>query len=190
MPNAVSTEALTVILACRIGYDRLGKAEVENFDHAVWRDSDVRRFEIAVENTLLVRGVHRVGDLPGDGQGAIDRKRRARCRTRSDDLCQSLARHQLHHEGQDTVCLLQSVHLRDVWVIECRQQPGLALETRAARRVVGERRRQDLDGDRPFQSRIERAIDFSHPAGVDQRLDRVLANLAARHCWNVAVRVA
>ena len=43
----------------------------------------------------------------------------------------------------------------------------LALEARAAIRIVGERRRQDLDGDVAVEPRIAGAIDLAHAARAD-----------------------
>ena len=40
---------------------------------AVGADLDVRGFQVAVDDALLVRGLEGVGDLPGDGQGVGER---------------------------------------------------------------------------------------------------------------------
>ena len=46
---------------------RLGQTEVEHFDRAVVTQLDIRGLEIAVDDAVLVRGLERLGDLPGDG---------------------------------------------------------------------------------------------------------------------------
>ena len=48
---------------------RLGEAEVEDLHGAVGADLDVRGFEIAVDDPLLVGGLEGLGDLPGRWAG-------------------------------------------------------------------------------------------------------------------------
>ena len=50
----------------RVVRDGLADAEVQHLDDAARRDLDVRRLQIPVDDALLVRGVERIGDLPGD----------------------------------------------------------------------------------------------------------------------------
>ena len=73
-------------------FRRLGEAEVQNFHRAIVPHLDVRGFQIAVDDPLLVRGFERLGDLLRDGQGLIDRDRaRARCAaTRSSPSTSSI----------------------------------------------------------------------------------------------------
>ena len=47
------------------------------FHHAVGPDLDVRRFQIAVNDALLVGGFERLGDLPRDRERVGQRKARA-----------------------------------------------------------------------------------------------------------------
>ena len=58
-------------------------------------------------------------------------------------------------------------------MIERRQHFGFALEAREAIRVAGNRRRQHLDGDRPFQVAVGGAIDLTHTPRTDLRGDVV-----------------
>src|SRR5262249_31071588 len=50
----------------RVGADRARDPEVENFDDAGWRDLDIRRLKIAVDDAALMRRFERERDLPGD----------------------------------------------------------------------------------------------------------------------------
>ena len=59
---------LCQIRAGGIAARRLRQAEVEDLDDAVGRDLDVGRFQIAVNDALLVRRFQRLGDLPRDRQ--------------------------------------------------------------------------------------------------------------------------
>ncbi len=62
-------------------------------------------------------------------------------------------------------------------MVQRRQHAGFALEARQPVAVRGEPRRQHLDGDIAAQLRVARAIDLAHPAGAQQRRDRVRADL-------------
>jgi hypothetical protein len=46
----------------------LGQAEIEDFDLTLRRDLDVGGFEIAMDDTLRVRRIERVGNLSGQPQ--------------------------------------------------------------------------------------------------------------------------
>jgi hypothetical protein len=54
---------------------RLRQPEVEDFDDALRRDLDIRRLEIAVNDSFVVRRFECLGDLPRDRQGIDDRDR-------------------------------------------------------------------------------------------------------------------
>jgi hypothetical protein len=50
---------------------------------------------------------------------------------------------------------------------------GFALESLTARRIVGEMRWENLDGDSAVQPRIPRPVHFPHPAHAERRDDLV-----------------
>jgi hypothetical protein len=49
-----------------------GETEVEHLDGAIVCQGDIRRFQIAVNDALLVRRFESVCDLPGNGEGVIN----------------------------------------------------------------------------------------------------------------------
>ena len=53
----------------------LGKAEVENYDFAVLGELDVGRFQISMNNSLLVRFLQCFGDLVGDFNSLVYKNR-------------------------------------------------------------------------------------------------------------------
>ena len=72
---------------------RLGEPEVEHLDRAVVGDLDVGRFEIAVDDALLVRRLEGFGDLQRDRDRFLDRDRPALIRSeRSSPSTSSIAR--------------------------------------------------------------------------------------------------
>ncbi len=83
--------------------ERFGEAEVEHLHRAVRAHLDVRGLQVAVDDPLLVRGLERLRDLPGDGQCFVERhlglpRRSARSAKAGDALRQIFALHELHHE--------------------------------------------------------------------------------------------
>ena len=83
-----------------IAASRLGETEVEHLHHAVRRDLDVRRLQIAVDDAFLVRRLERLGDLPRDRAAPRRAAIGPRCECRAG---QRLALDQLEHERADAV---------------------------------------------------------------------------------------
>ena len=63
---------------------------------AVFTHLDVRRFQVAMNDALLVRSFQRLGDLLGDGQGFINRQRSLR-----EAIGESRSLDQFHHQSAD-----------------------------------------------------------------------------------------
>ena len=53
-------------------------------------------------------------------------------------------------------------------MIEPRKRAGLALESPCERGVIRERRRKDLDGDRPIEPQVAGGVDLAHPSRANQ----------------------
>jgi hypothetical protein len=149
----------------------LRESEIEHLDLPVGADLHIGRFQIAVDDALLVRGFERVGDLARDRDRIGHRNRPALKPHR-----QVFSRGQLH--GQETNravrCarrLLEREQRRDVRVRQRGEQPGLPLQTGEAVRVRGEHRREHFESDLPAEPAILRAIHFAHSASGQQRHD-------------------
>src|SRR5262249_31074773 len=78
-----------------------------------------------------------------------------------------------HDERTDAVGLLESVDLRDVRVIQRRQQPGFALEPCDPIRIGRNGTGQDLDRDIAIELAVPRTIDLAHTAAANRRDDFV-----------------
>ena len=74
---------------------RFGQAEVEHFHRAIGSNLDVRGFQIAMDDALLVRGFERLGDLFRDRQRLVERDGAPRT-----SAAKILALDELHHEGR------------------------------------------------------------------------------------------
>ena len=154
--------------AARGRVHRLGQAEVEDLDLPVRRELHVGGLEVAVDDSLLVRGLERLGDLPGDGEGLVEGERPA-----LQPLGEVFALDELHDEGADAARLLEAVDRGDVGVLELGEDLRLALEAREAVGVRGERLGEDLDRDLALQLRVGRAVDDPHPALAERGGDLV-----------------
>ena len=111
-----------------------------------------------MDDALLVRRFQRLGDLSRNQQRFVHWNRPL-----GDAVRERRALDELHHERGRTVRSLQSVDLRDVRMIELRQDFRFALEAREALGVARHRGRQHLDCDVALQVRIGRAVHFPIP---------------------------
>ena len=107
----------------------------------------------------LVRRLERLGDLRRDRQGVVERDRSLR-----DPLLQGLPVDQLQHERARAALLLDAVDLRDVRMIEGREQLGFPLEAGQAVGIAGKGVREDLQRDGAVQSGVATPVDLAHAA--------------------------
>ena len=105
----------------------LARPKSSTFDDPIGRDLDIGRLQIAVNDSLLVRRVERIGDLPRNRQCLAHRQR-----ARRQALGERLTLDQLENQPMNAVALLEPVDGADVRMIQRGQQPRLALEPRAA----------------------------------------------------------
>ena len=140
---------------------------------AVGADFDIRGFQIAVNDPLLVRRFEGVGDLPDDGQRLVEGNRAFR-----NALRQILALDEFHNEGVDVTRTFEAVNDRDVGMVQRGQGPASrwkrARRSTSCAKVSG----QDLDRDVAVQFRIARAKYLPHPPFAD--LGRDFVNAEAR----------
>ena len=89
-----------------------------------------------MDDALLVRGIETVGDLPRDRENL--RQRRARVRISGDLLSKCQPFHELHDQGRRAPGFFEAVYLRDVWMIQRREDSRLPLEACEALAIAGE----------------------------------------------------
>ena len=87
---------------------------------------------------------------------------------------------QLHHQRAHALGVLEAVDLRDVRMIERREDLRFALEAGETIGIVGEDVRKDLDRDVALQLRVARAIDLAHAARAERSDDLVTPRRATR----------
>jgi hypothetical protein len=147
------------------GSVRLGESEIENLNRPIGRHFDVGRLEIPMNNALFVRGFQSFRDLACDGNGLVERQ----------GTLEVGAFHELH----DQRALLDTIHGRDVGVIQRGQQLRFALEARHVLGVVGQRGGQDFDGDVAIELGIAGAVNLAHATGAKRGKYLVRAEFVA-----------
>jgi hypothetical protein len=153
---------------------RLGEAEIEDLDLALGRELDVPGLEVPVDDSLLVSGLERLGDLAGDGEDLFEREGAA-----LQPLGEILSLDELHDEGADTARLLEAVDRGDVGVLQLGEELRFALEARETLGVGGECLGQDLDRDLAPELRVGRPVDDPHPALAERAGDLVGSEAAS-----------
>ena len=136
------------------------ESEVEHFHEAVRLDFDIGGFQIAMGDSLFVRGIERVRNLLfGNDDRFVERNRLALCR------CAPPASPHLH-QFHDEVVGANVVESADVGVVQGRNRPSLSLE------ALAETFGGDFDGDVAAQARVSRARYTSPipPAPMDARI--------------------
>src|SRR5262249_40918711 len=164
----------------RRGVREFREAEVQNFHGAVVPDLDVRGLQIAMDDSLFVRGFEGVSDLPADGQRIVERDG-----TLSDAIRQRRALDQLHHQPVNETGVFDAVDVGDVRVIERREHLRLAAKPRKAVRVRCHSFREYLDGHVPIQLRVARPVHLAHSARAERGDHFVWTDTGARaelHC--------
>jgi hypothetical protein len=149
--------------------DELREAEVEDLRAAVARDHDVGRLDVAMDDAVGMRRGERGGHL----RAVLERCRHWQ-RALGDDPIERRAFNQLHRDERRAGVLVDVVDRDDVRVVEGGGRARLLHEPPVAIGVGCRLRRQHLDGDRPAEARIDRAVHDTHPAPADLRFDTVV----------------
>jgi len=113
-------------------------------------------------DALFVRRFERIGNLTRVVQRRFERLR----------TVERFSVHQFHHQ----CAILDRIDLRNVWMIQRRQHPGLAREPRHAVGVWREGLRQDFDGHVAAELSVGRAPDFAHATLAQLGGDVVVRN--------------
>jgi len=160
------------------GFARPGlrEAEIQHLDLAVGRQLDVRRFQVAVDDALLVGFLQGLGDLLGDLDGLPHGEGAA-----GEALREVLALDKLENQEPPPVVLLEAVDLGDVGVVEGGEEAGLALEASQALRVRREGPGKHLDRHLAAEGRVLGAVDLTHATGAEAPADAIVGERLADH---------
>jgi hypothetical protein len=128
-----------------------------------------------VDDAGLVRRCERVSDLDADLKGLVERELAA-----GEAVREGLPVQILHHEVIGAVLLTDVVECADVRVGQRRDCTRFTLEPLPGGRVVGQLRREHLEGDGAVQARISRTVDLPHAARTSRADDFVGAKPSTR----------
>src|SRR5215472_11983900 len=106
-----------------------------------------------MDDSVLVRGFDRLGDLLRDWERLVERDRAFR-----DSICKRWAFDKLQHERMRAAGILEAVDRGDMRVIERSEHLRFTPEPRDPVAVDGERLRQDLQRDIAIELRVAGAI--------------------------------
>ena len=112
------------------------------------RELDVGRLQVAVDDALLVRGLERLGDLPGD-----ERASSTGIGASSDSVGERRPLDQLHHQRIDAVAFFQPVDVRRCWGGSATPAPAPRAESGPADPDRRRRHRAALSGRRHASGR-------------------------------------
>jgi len=143
-----------------------GEPEVADLRLGVEIEQDVRRFDVAVDDSIFVgvgesptdagNEAHGFHGIDGDAVGGVmDR----------------LARHELHDEVEHSADLAKVIHADEIGMIEAGHGLGFRLEASSEGCIRTELGRQDFNRHRAIQRPLGRAIDGPHAAGGDEGFD-------------------
>ena len=113
--------------------ESFGQTEVEDLDLAVGRDFDVRRLEVAVDDSGTMRRFERFRNLSEEGKRFRESERPLRKK-----LGERLPGHELHHQKMGPRVVLEPVGGRDAGVVERRENSRFPLEASEPFRIAGE----------------------------------------------------
>ena len=135
----------------------LRQSKVENLGVSALGDKDIRGLDVAVDNTLRVRGIERVGNLDGQTEQNIGFHGPA-----GDAMLQRYAVEKLHCEKGMAILLPDFVDGADIRMVERRSRPRLALEPRQGLRVFDHLIGKELQGDKAVEGYIFRLVNHAH----------------------------
>ena len=167
-----AVRCLVAEASCRLACE----TEVQDLHAAIGGDEDILRFQIAMDDPLLVCGGQTICDISADLQHLPDRQGAV-----FQPRAKRLALEQLHDGVRSAFVLPEVVDGEDVGMRQRGDGAGLAFEARARGLVRGEARRQDLDSHGASELGIGGAIDFTHAARTEQPDDLVLAKPGSDH---------
>src|ERR1700722_5262264 len=158
----------------RPAFTRFRESEVHQLGARLGQH-DVRRFQIAMNDSRPVRCFQRFADFHGNFEGLFERQR-----TLFQSLRQRLSLQVLHHQKIDSILMPNVVEDADARMIQRRYGPSFALKPFFQFGVRGEMLREDFDRYVSAQARVAGAVHFAHSTGTNRGLDFVGAKFCAR----------
>ena len=142
------------------------ESEIQHLHRAVFPYFDIRWFQIAMDDPLLVRRLESLRDLPENGESFLPRDRTFR-----DAFGERRAFDQLEDDGADAVTFFEAVDTRNIRMVQRRKDLGLTPEPVDTRFVLRKGIGQHFERHVAAELCIARAVDFTHAARANGRKD-------------------
>jgi hypothetical protein len=136
------------------------------------RQEDVGGLDVPMHQAFFVRRIQRRSDRRDDRERPLRFER-----SLTEHLAEVRAIDVLHRDEEPTLSLVRVVDRDDVRMLQTRRGRGLADESVAEPRIVGEVRVEQLQSDLPTQLEVLGEIDDGHPAPTDHPLDPMTGEL-------------
>src|SRR5215472_5372317 len=155
---------------CIVRLQDLGNTEVQNLHPAVFCEEEIFGFQVAMNDSFLVRGRQSVRNLHSIIHNLPNRQR-----TVMQSIAKRLTFEQLRNDVWSVVPGSKLIDRDDIRVAQCSSSFGLLFESDQPVRFSEDKVRQNLYGNVTAQRTVTRTVDFSHAAGAESRQNLVRA---------------
>ena len=155
---------------------KFGQPEIQNLKRAAFRDKNICRLDVAMNDSFFVRGIERVGQLNPDFNRAPHRNTAL-----TEQLIEALPFQQLHRDECFRFVLFDRVNGADAGMIQRRCRARFAQKAlqrlRVAMRIFG----QEFQGHAPPEFCVLGFIHHAHAAAAQFAEDAVMRNGFVEH---------
>ena len=160
------------------GWTNLRQSEVQNLRVTTFGDEDVSGFNVAVDDSLGMRGIEGIGNFDSERENQFRFQR-----TPGDAVLQRQAVEILHGDEVLTFALVNLEDHADIGVVQCRRRLCFSLEAGESLRVLGYFIGQEFQRDEAMQLHILGFVDHAHPTTAELLDDAVVRDGLVDHEW-------
>ena len=154
----------------------LGQPEIKNLGVPALGDEDVGRLNVAMNDSLRVRGVEGIGDFNREPQQDIGLDGFSR-----NPVLEGDALKKLHGDEGLAVFLANVVDGADTGMVECRGRLGLTPKSFQRLPILGNVFGQEFQGDEAFEASVLGFKHHPHTAAAELLDDAVMRNRLTYH---------
>ena len=140
-------------------------------------DQHIGRLQIAVHDSAVVRGAHRIGNLHAEAQQSLEWQ----AGDRRNPGRQRLTLHQFHRDEPHIADAFERMDRHNSGVIQSGDGFGFAFESIDVLDAAGDGAWQDLDRHRAAKRPVLSRIHLAHAACAEQAQDSVMAQRRTNH---------
>ena len=155
---------------------KFGEAKIENLHAARIGDEDIAGSDVAMNDAFGMSGLKRIGDVDAEVDELMDIER-----TVGQAVAQRASLEQLHDDERMAVDFADVVDGADAAVIQGRGGASLGVQPAYRVRLVSQIVGQELESDRTSEPDVLGAVDDTHAAGTDLRVNPVVGNSPSDH---------